>query len=177
MEQLTLEHIAPYLPYGLYGLAEDRTRLDKLLGVYGTGGHSLTMCCRVNNHNTVDYRIEIEDLKPLLRPMDLTTAIIVDGKEVIPIVELAKISFPNVKWYLANDFSCRGLAEDRERFAYRRDLKAFVAAYRGLIEKVEIVPNQIALFQWLAKNKFDYMGLIPLGLAIDVNTLNENPYK
>lgn len=36
--------------------------------------------------------------------------------------------------------------------------------------------GEIASIDWLNKNHFDYRGLIPMGLAIEVNK-NNNPYK
>jgi len=37
--------------------------------------------------------------------------------------------------------------------------------------------NQYQLFDYLHELKIDYRGLIDAGLAIDVNTLEVNPYK
>lgn len=153
MEKLTLDNIAPYLPYALYGFAEGRKRADKLLGVYGTGGHSLTMCCRVNNHNTVDYDCNIEDFKPILRPMDLTKPIIVEGKEIIPYKELGYE-------YFCGEF---GIIEHAEYGESPR----YVANPLDYLWQI----------QWLFKHKFDVFGLIEKGLAIDVNTLEINPYN
>lgn len=36
--------------------------------------------------------------------------------------------------------------------------------------------NQLALFQYMASKKIDFIGLIERGLAIDATTLNVNPY-
>ena len=44
-------------------------------------------------------------------------------------------------------------------------------------EKVEIHCEQIALFDYLNELKIDYRGLIDAGLAVDCNTLENNPYK
>ena len=37
--------------------------------------------------------------------------------------------------------------------------------------------NAGTITDWLNKKMFDYRGLIPLGLAIDVTKVNTNPYK
>jgi len=88
--KLELKHLAGYLPYVLMGKEDGNESVDKLLGIYGTGGHSLTLCCRVNNHNTVDYDCTIDDFKPILRPLsDLTKEIEVDGVKFVPIDRIA----------------------------------------------------------------------------------------
>ena len=46
---------------------------------------------------------------------------------------------------------------------------------RRIIWYDEIV-SSIEIFDWLNKNHFDYRGLIPKGLAIDI-TKEDNPYK
>ena len=35
----------------------------------------------------------------------------------------------------------------------------------------------VCAFDKLSEWMFDYRGLIPVGLAVDVNTLSENPYE
>jgi hypothetical protein len=49
--------------------------------------------------------------------------------------------------------------------------------YNGGIVNYEKIINKFFLFDYLHELKIDYRGLIDAGLAIDMNTLNENPYK
>jgi hypothetical protein len=80
-EQLTLEHLAPYLPYGVkiaHGLIiKDLTAVSL---------DSPFVFCTTYLSSRVKTMINISDIKPILRPLsDLTKEIEVDGEEFIPI--------------------------------------------------------------------------------------------
>lgn len=159
-QQLTLEHIAHYLPYGLKVNSPDNQVYE--LTAWPYAGRNLTY---------IQEFFENED-EPILRPMDLTKAIQVEGTEVIPIVELAKIAFPDEDW------------EQGEIKPYTAisSLGTFRYEYGEFIKENHdwerlITGGQLALFQWLFKHKFDVFNLIERGLAIDVNTLELNPYE
>lgn len=49
------------------------------------------------------------------------------------------------------------------------------SSYEGGVSEIELA-DIIGFQDWLLKNHFDYRGLIPKGLAIEVNKEN-NPYK
>lgn len=197
MEKLTLEHIAPYLPYGLKGILttnreDDFSEYDfdfekfkkgviwNYIG-YAEGNFNIPMGegeidgFIYGHENTyVNFQYGI---KPILRPMDLTKPITIDGKEIIPIVELAKIAFEGIEFenWLQGD---RAISKEIEkskriRFWYLKKDQSFQTTLCGK----QHVTNQIVLFQWLFKHKFDVFGLIEKGLAIDVNTLETNPYN
>lgn len=141
MEKLTLEQLAPYFPYRLKGVKDGEKIEAVLLGIYGTGGHSLTLCERINNHNTVDYDCQIDDFKPLLRPLsDLTKEITHNGETFVPI--------QNIAIYSPTD---QGLPY--------------------LIEQIKTGFIEVIVFNKLIEWHFDVFGLIGKELAIDLNTI------
>lgn len=159
--ELTIEHLAPYLPYGL--------KLTK---------NGFTGELQIVNKNG-EFKVTCSDwwegdYKPLLHPLsDLTKPITVDGynygKEFVPIVELARIGTDHainegyelgktnvIKWsryYF-------GLKENND-FSFFSDVRG------GFYE----IRNQRQLFELLYKWHFDVFGLIDNNLAIDINTL------
>lgn len=176
MEKLTLENIAPFLPYGLKGnLINDEYYEPVYAGELFRIETGLTTKKREPEPFVIvdDYEDYLQYFTPILRPMDLTKPIILEGKEVIPIVELAKIAFPRHDWFHVNAKNV--VTEDKEK-GFEFDGKDF-DFYNMHDGKILPVYNQLALFQWLFKHKFDVFGLIPLGLAIDINTLETNPYN
>lgn len=172
MEKLTLEQIAPFLPYGL-----KMWRSEKIWPLTGL-------------NNRVEFQLlsfgphELNPIgcKAILRPMDLTKPIIVEGKEVIPVVELAKIVIPNPSEEAfggMNWFEYEG-----EAVLYDTGMESgYLLKYVNGCFVLEghdysaYCPDQLDLFQWLFKHKFDVFGIIEKGLAIDVNTLEINPYN
>jgi len=136
----------------------------------------------------------IENCKPILRPMDLTKPITIDGKEVIPLQELALIvhgfgrrewknrlksmSIKNIKHSnIEQSLSYNDVGAGRKKFAYNFGWKGFLLSADNGVSYPLHINDQLALFKWLYANKFDVDGLIEKGLAIDVNTLEINPYN
>ena len=147
MKTLTLEHLAPYLPYGLKGkdtLTGFDADLDGLVGDYIT-----------DNSCGERTQVNIENFKPILRPLsDLTKEIEHNGERFVPIVHLLKpmftiIEVENVK-LMGKMFVYEGMplfSTDGMVFRYEKFQK---------------------LFEW----HFDVFGLIEDNLAIDINELN-----
>ena len=128
-----------------------------------------------------------EDIAPLsisnyglcLHPLsDLTNPITHKGETFVPIIELAKISMigdeaerfeiTKNKKYITVYF------ENKETFSF--SIK-FMSFYSTIGNKSQIAPYQLNLFQKLIEWHFDIAVLIEKGEAIDVNKLEENPYK
>jgi hypothetical protein len=159
MEKLTLENIAPFLPYGL------KIKVGK--GVR-------EMVCDITQQSQIQTCVLISNViesqyKPLLIKMDLTKPIIVDGKEVIPIVELAIIAFPELQWKsngIGNATTGYG-----HTFYYLTNKMCFGCTHSAF------TPYQIQCFQWLFEHKFDFFNFIEKNLAIDVTTLETNVYE
>jgi len=163
MSKLTLEHIAPYLPYGLkvHTGFDIRTMVDEITSVN-----------QVNNSLLIQF-VTSKQCKPILRKMDLAKTITIDEKEVTPILELANICSGSYDWTLFCGKAVRGRdVISKEIFNYENGDFYFY-------DKIEQyhVNNQLALFKWLYANKFDVEGLIDSGLAVDVETLETNPYE
>lgn len=172
MEKLTLEHIAPYLPYKMIGksLGGRMYYLDTFSNMLGEGIENREIGTFLN-----------EQFKPILRLMDLTKPIIVEGKEIIPYHELCKIAC-NIQElsehvsYNENDRQLEVIGKKGYKliFAFDSNDNSFIIMSNGV---TKCVSNQLTLFQWLFKHKFDVFGLIEKGLAIDVNTPTTNPYN
>lgn len=168
MEKLTLENIACNLP-GLKFLNEKSGKIFHATGAYETDSGTLIITNGDEHHS-----LDIWPYKPLYRPMsDLTKPIIIEGKEVTPIVELAKIAFPKDTWRVFADSSYMAISKTLKDFAFANG--SFFSSDKNNCNIA--VSNQPQLFQWLYKNKFDLHGLIEKSLAIDANTLETNPYN
>lgn len=155
MEKLTIQQIAPYIPYGLEGnyLLSDvvPTYKDELRG------KKLTL-------DNVDFFIKYAT--PILHPIScLTKTIQHEGREFIPIVELAKIAFPDRYWEIdGNGVAKAEYIDDPIQFWYSHMVKGFCNNWKPY------TPNQYQLFQKLAEWHINFVG-IPEGLYIDKNTL------
>lgn len=98
----------------------------------------------------VFLKIPFRHGKPLLRPMsDITKEIIHEGERFVPIDVL----------------------NDRERFI-EFDTAGLLYTVGGCMDS-----DWLMVFDKFHEWMFDYRGLISAGLAIDVNTLPENPYE
>jgi len=169
--KLELCDIAGYLPYGLYVDANllSGKYCNKVLGLYESElfvKYSHTHIC-----------LFLNTVKPILYPIDsLYGPITHNGKEIVPIVELAKIVRPNYDWKLSKDNICYACGEKPNFFIifYYQDNAFEVYNTRGI---KSIYGNQYQLFDYLHELKIDYRRLIDAGLAIDCNTLDINPYK
>ena len=130
-----------------------------------------------DEHGNVDC--EINDCMPILRPLDLTKEIEHGGEKFVPIVELAKIAWVDDDV----DFKYQSLKEgtvfitfsDKNNvFGYDSNTQSFFGAIDG---KPCSVVNQLTLFETMVKYHFDISNLISKNQAIDINTLETNPYK
>jgi len=103
----------------------------------------------------------IDRIKPICRPLDLTKEIDHGGEAFIPIVELAKFvdEFNNAKPVFVEVKSVYGLHYE------------WYSEYDNIRRSVPF-SFYLKLIEW----HFDIAGLIEKGEAIDVNTLEVNPY-
>lgn len=151
-DKLELKYLALYFPYKLNVMyCEEICLLHALLGFSGVG-------LMDNNDDPLDGGIQcdIEDVKPILHPLsDLTKEIEHNGEKFVPMEIFEKMCSKHeleTEYSWMFDPSEVWEIGDFEEMAYK------------FIQK---------LFEW----HFDIHGLIEKGLAIDVNTLSENPYK
>tara|TARA_B100000378_G_scaffold236018_1_gene202683 strand:- start:4540 stop:4968 length:429 start_codon:yes stop_codon:yes gene_type:complete len=141
--ELELKHLAPYLPY-----AVQIETLYRSLGHMGGFNHKELDVFTLNF-------FEIEDIKPILRPLsDLTKKIEHNGEMFIPLDYL--------------------VSEDEDDYFVDTDFESYIKARLGNsdYEKHMIKYLPYGLINKLLEWHFDVFGLIEKGLAIDKNTLS-----
>lgn len=160
MKQLELNHIAPYLPYGLkcqIDLGQNEIIVTENWGLKTGSDYPASYY-----NEGKRYGLMLSQIKPLLRHLsDLYKEI----EGVVGIVDLAKIAFPNYEWVLRSDRAVR-LDAQTEYFEYDGDFLA------GDGWDYYQIPNQLDLFTYLFQYHYDIFGLIDKGLAIDLNSIS-----
>jgi hypothetical protein len=160
--ELKISDIVGYMPYLL------KLQCDNHIYTLNNEQPGLS---KVNSSVSIDWIARKSDLvfKPIVRPpSDLYKTITHNGKEIVPIVECAKIHKSQEDWKL----NVRLARSASYMFGYGHN--GFYVAYGSMRGEVF---NQYQLFDYLNELKIDYRGLIDAGLAIDCNTLENNPYK
>jgi hypothetical protein len=171
MKKLEFKDVSGYLPYDLACVNEDG---------YIEEIHEFNYGELLRYINPTETDITDYVMKPVLRPLsDLCKTITHNGKEIVPIVECAKIAYGEDFKFQLNESKDNAVFignGDNIHFYYSKKAGSF-AALR--VRKDEWLPiqNQVSLFDYLHELKIDYRGLIDGGLAIDANTLENNPYK
>ena len=173
--ELEYKDIAGNLPYGLKIMDFESGMVYTLLGY-----EIDTTLTKILLYEEEDWW-NLSNFKPILHPpSDLYRTITHNGKEIIPIVELAKIACPPYhEWELFTDIavSIRANRFITGKFSYCESEGYFIYTIPDSDVK-NSVKNLPQLFDYLHELKIDYRGLIDAGLAIDCNTLGEdNPYK
>jgi hypothetical protein len=179
--KLELKDICGYLPHRLKATDDDGWHIYDLTNIsLFQGIFKADICQQVNDDFFDEGKLLISDLTPIFRPSsDLYKTITHNGKEIIPIVELAKMAFPlhSPKWYLGTH-KVAGVPcaiSEGDKFDFIFDEYGFSAYWTNPI--IAYPENPHKLYDFLHELKIDYRGLIDSGLAIDCNTLENNPYK
>lgn len=168
MEKLQINHIAPYLPYGLkcqIDLGQNEIIVTDSWGLKTGSDYPASYY-----NEGKRYGLMLSQIKPLLHPLsDLYKEI--DGK--VGIVDLAKIS-ADFKWKLGR-FYCDGeyidVAECRYGvFLYNKSNRVFELC--NIYGLCGVAPNQLDLFTYLFQHHYDVFSLIDKGLAIDLNSIS-----
>jgi len=143
--KLELKHLAGYLPYGL----KYKDIPDGFDGIRELDIQTFDWC--------------LENGKPILRPLlDLTKEIEVDGDKFVPIDVIGEDVEINI-------CDCDYISDWCERGGNFLDyLNEFIEQKYGN-HHLNFLP--FGFIQKLLKWHFDIYGLIPAGLAIDINTL------
>jgi hypothetical protein len=152
MNKLTIQHLSAYLPYEL-GFECEGDFNNILHGIHGNA---------VFNQDADDsgegcYGIEI--IKPILRPLsDLTKEIEHNGERFVPI-----------EYFEIGDDDGYCYEFDHGNINLIKGLK--VTAEHNIYHDLQFLPYAVAqkLIEW----HFDFQGLIPQNLAIDLNTLQQ----
>jgi hypothetical protein len=201
MKELQFKHIAGYLPYKLNITRNDdaveikhvnATKTLTFLTVEDTSMYG------INGWKPALYGIN--GWKPALRPVsDLYKKIIHNGEEITPLLKLAHI-VTDLEWRLLEDTSDENsdnvltppyatfggekhgnavvITESKLHFWYQHGCFSIKSVSGDNPDDFRVcAPDHIELFDYLNELKIDYRGLIDAGLAIDANTLKENPYK
>ena len=165
--KLTLTDICGYFPYGLKILDFESEVIYPFLGY-----EIDTTLTKILLYDEETDWWDLSNFKPILRPLsDLYKPITHNGERIIPNVELAEIAEPGYNWLADIDYA---FEDGGLMFLYRKNI-----GFRMWLNRADImyVNNQYQLFDYLHELKIDYRGLIDAGLAVDCNTLKENPYK
>ena len=108
---------------------------------------------------------EISDIEFLAHPItSLAKTIRFNGEDVVPILELARIAFPEYTFIIKKGgaHSYRGVSKT---FFYWAE-NGF-SAFNETAQTID-VPNQLSLFQKMAEMHIDFMGLIDRGVALPI---------
>ncbi|WP_312922560.1 hypothetical protein [Empedobacter brevis] len=157
---LELKHISPYLPYELTGICtEEFSGIEKVIGI-----------SKYSNTDEVYLITSLDDLdieyfKPIFRPLsDLTKEIEVDREKFVPIDAIKSMSdmpYSNSFRYEEGNFI----------FTEQRLISEYGS--HSWLDFDHVASNQILFFEKLYEWHFDVFGLIEKGLAVDINTLNQ----
>ena len=177
--KLELKEIAVYFPYKLKIICSI-TKAHTLFGYYKTFNQQWEEWAVVNNPDEKSQTSDIlfDDITPILRPLsDLYLQITHNRKEIVPLIECAKIVHPLNNWIIEQDDDCN------DNYSCFCGCFEFLFNHRSMSFLMwngdDYIPvgKQYQLFDYLHELKIDYRGLIDVGLAIDANTLENNPYK
>lgn len=165
---ITIEQISHYLPYGFKFISD----MDKPYHEYGKQRvHTCNGIIELFGDDCLNSK-EFNDAYavgrclPILYP-SLTTPITHKGETFVPLLELAKIAFPETKW------KCNGVITvnvEGMHFFYNEKKKSFVAVI-GVLEIT--VPKQLALFLKCYEWKINLEGIE----SVDPASLDVNPYE
>lgn len=169
MRTLERKDICSYLPYDLECKYSDE---DTIWTIDALATETDYEDCVLQLFHLIETDGEC---KPILHPVsDINKPIKVanynEGKEFIPIVEMARIAQGS------KDSSHLRLQDDTViDFTIAYHFKQNVFWFQSLQRKkqVYILPDQDKYFDLLNQWHIDYRGLIPDGLAIDVNTIKQ----
>jgi hypothetical protein len=162
--KLELKHLAPYLPYSLM--------VKRMSQIYVL---TSDIIARREKNGTLHL------IKPILHPLsDITKEIEVNGEKFVPMeILFSLIPSHNYVDYVGplnhpsyqiddgwNHCISHGTGADELTFSFTGNSFWLMVGYN-----IELLDNQLQLFEKLFEWHFDVFNLIPEGLAIDINTL------
>lgn len=135
------------------------------------------------NYHGISGSIKLVNTKPILRPLsDLTKEIEHNGQKTTPLVRL----FDTLRPYDVYESFSNGSTFNQLWFYDNAGSVLFWIEYNTNEFSFDVINRkgdrllqvfQLTAFEILNEWHFDIYRLIEKGLAIDVNTLEENPYK
>jgi hypothetical protein len=147
METLTLEHLSAYLPYGLMGQSKDGT-------IFRLGLNYSMRGCGIED-KTIGMFVESQ-FKPILYPLSSLT-----NEQIVDLGLIFREIDPHN-------------ATLKDKIFAVEDARGWL---RGGMKPVMSLGQCQKAMNHLYSIKADIFNLIPKGLAVDVNTLETNPYK
>lgn len=145
------QFLAMSLPYKLSVISKHGNSIGYLTAVSGDADF-IFRTVRVGGREK--EMIHIDNTLPIIRPLsDLTKEIEHNGEKFIPVLKLLE----------ANSFDIN------------ENTLELIEKYKGIYFDIDLLSlsDALLLIEW----HFDICGLIEKGEAIDVNTLDKNPYK
>jgi hypothetical protein len=160
--ELEVKHLAPYLPYGLKVLVNNRQRQVNGLSIDTIYAY----------HNSAGLKpYSFKEVKPTLHPLSsISKPIEANGKAFIPLHELLKLKYPN--WYNENKDNHYGRIDNDNTSAWFALMATYEIKVLFSTQDVFTYPDYW-IIEKLAEWHIDFQGLIPAGLAIDINTLKQ----
>ncbi|MDR0266002.1 MAG: hypothetical protein LBJ04_22505 [Sphingobacterium sp.] len=154
---LTLEHLAPYLPYAFNVISKVTEYTYKVLGLSNDE-------LMIAENAMFSGWYAISNFKPILRPIsDLTKEIEHNEKKFVPI-----------EWFeIGDDEAENWFTFDHGNINLINDLSNI--SIHGIYHDINFLPY--AVVQKLIKWHFDVFGLIEKGLAIDMNSIEGKETK
>lgn len=202
IEKLELKptNLIKYLPYSLKVIMESK---KTSVAWMSTKNISVIRPDGVGEYKKIPWKHAHLNIKPILRPLSDITKEVDNGKKYTPAVILWRISQGLIDPFNPSDYCYNGkfnishfvdefgldviqvepIEDDKEPILeILWDKDGIPNFYRSLDgnnnrECIYSVYNQYELYEWLWNHHFDTDNLIEKNLAIDVNTLKENPYK
>lgn len=181
MEKLTIEQLAPYLPYRLKGRLMGYLD-DLIIEMNGIEKDFRSPFIWITEGEDENKRL-IQDFIPILRPLSDLIQPIFDG--VAPLTIICHEYFGFGKGYISapefdliNENGFIGFQiHNQGVYFVREETNYGISTYfthQLKSENIWIpqkVTQQLEMFQYLFENHFDVFGLIDAGLAIDINTI------
>lgn len=180
MVTLQLKDICGYIPYDLIGQSTVGKTLNRIISITKGDYNELIRIMPIEKGN--DFPIHVSNIKPILYPIDyLYKPMIKNGEEIIPIVELAKITMQDAirkEYWKPEDFVLVGDKVKLGNYTFfyeKRECFSWSYKYSDLNDQTALY--QLQIFDLIHELKIDIRGLIPQGLAVSVDELEVNPYK
>lgn len=180
MEKIELKHLAPYLPYGIEVVSNERYENETAMLTSINYGLDQDIVLIQSDTEEFDFfEDKLIKIKPILRPLsDLTKEIEHDGKKFIPL-EVCCMDYTTEIDFIEDDVAKWQSHEHTHLADYTYQIKPFSSSdgQITLIEefsKDDVFKTQLLnydRFFQLCEWHFDVFGLITKGLAIDINTI------
>ena len=179
-KKLEIKHLAAYHPHKLWvenmNFRCDYTgvQYSELTWLYPIVTDKEYIWCYKTTAGNAD---NIEECRPILRPLDLTKEIAHKGETFVPIVELAK------EFHIVSEYTVTSYRDAKDYKEYGSEVKCCVEndesrySYFRIHGGEMIHHSEYRIVQKLHEWMFDTENLIESGLAINVNTLEANPYE